>query len=152
MKLSEALVLRADARTRIEQLRARLKASVLVQEGEQPAEDPQTLLAEVDRLLTSMGALIAAINRTNLSTLLATGDTLTDALARRDVLKLRQDVLRGVADHASGRVDRYSRTEIRSVPTIDVGAVRRQVDALAQQYRELDTAIQAANWTTELLE
>ncbi len=152
MKLSEALVLRADDHKRIEQLRARLKASVLVQEGEQPPEDPQELLAELDRLLTQLGSLIARINRTNLSTSLANGQTLTAALAQRDVLKLRQDVLRSLADHASGRVDRYSRSEIRSVPTIDVGALRRQVDGLAQQYRELDTAIQAANWTTDLWE
>ena len=40
MKLSEALVLRADIQKRIEQLRERLKTSALVQEGERPPEDP----------------------------------------------------------------------------------------------------------------
>ncbi len=33
MKLSEALILRADIQKRIEQLRTRLQASVMVQEG-----------------------------------------------------------------------------------------------------------------------
>ena len=49
-------------------------------------------------------------------------------------------------------MDRYSRSEIRKVATVDVSALRRQMDTLAQQRRELDTAIQATNWATELAE
>jgi hypothetical protein len=30
--------------------------------------------------------------------------------------------------------------------------LRRQMDEMAKQRRELDTTIQAANWTTELIE
>jgi hypothetical protein len=33
-----------------------------------------------------------------------------------------------------------------------VAALRRQIDDLARQHRELDTAIQAVNWTSNLLE
>jgi hypothetical protein len=153
MKLSEALVLRADIQKRIEQLRERLKTSALVQEGERPPEDPQELLAELDRLLDELAGLIARINRTNLGARLLDGSaTLTDALAQRDVLKLRHSVLQSVADAAVQPINRYSRTEIRSVPTVDVGALRRQVDEIALRYRTLDTAIQAANWATELLD
>ncbi len=125
MKLSEALVLRAD---------------------------PRELLAELDRLFEQLTDLIPRINRTNLSATLEGGLTLTDALARRDILTLRGGVLKSTADAAANTVGRYSRTEIRQVATIDVGALRRQIDRLAQERRELDTAIQAANWTTELLD
>ena len=149
MKLSEALVQRADIQKRIEQLRERLRMSVLVQEGERPPED---LLAEVDRLLDGLAALIAQINRTNLGARLENGVTLTDALAQRDVLKLRHGVIKSAADAAVHPLNRYSRTEIRSVPTVEVGALRRQADEIAQQYRALDTAIQATNWATELLD
>jgi hypothetical protein len=152
MKLSEALVLRADTQKRIEQLRARLRLSAIVQEGEQPSEDPQALLAELDRLLDSLVDLIARINRTNQVARLADGATLTEALARRDVLKLRTSVLTTAADAASNRTVRYGRAEIRTLPTVDVGALRRRLDGLAQQHRELDTAIQAVNWSTDLLE
>ncbi len=152
MKLSEALVLRADMQKRVEQLRERLRTSALVQEGEQPPEDPQELLAELDRLFEQLTGLIPRINRTNLSATLEGGLTLTDALARRDILTLRGSVLKSTADAAANTVGRYSRTEIRQVATIDIGALRRQVDRLAQERRELDTAIQAANWTTELLD
>ncbi len=47
MKLAEGLVLRKDTKKRIEQLRERLKLSALVQEGEEPAENPHDLLAEL---------------------------------------------------------------------------------------------------------
>jgi hypothetical protein len=35
---------------------------------------------------------------------------------------------------------------------LDVGAVRREIDGLARRQRELDTAIQEHNWTTDLIE
>ena len=152
MKLAEALVLRADIQKRVEQLRGRLTASALVQEGEQPPEDPQTLLAELDQLLDQLAGLIIAINRTNLQTPLADQASLTAALARRDVLDLRLDMLNTVANTASQRLDRYGRSEIRRIPTVDVAALRKEIDRVAQRRRELDTSIQATNWATELVE
>lgn len=152
MKLAEALVLRADLQNRVEQLRGRLLASALVQEGEQPPEQPQTLLAELDDLLGQLATLVLAINRTNLETSMAAQPSITAALARRDMLDLRLGILRQVADAASQRIDRYGRSEIRRVSTVDVAALRRDLDGLAQQRRELDTAIQATNWTVDLVE
>jgi hypothetical protein len=151
MKLAEALVLRADIQRRVEQLRERLRVSALVQEGDQPPEDPQTLLAELNDLLGQLAGLIVAINRTNLQATLADGTTITAGLALRDVLDLRLGALKALADTASQRIDRYGRSEIRRVPTVDVGALRRDIDQIAQQRRRLDTDIQATNWTTELI-
>ena len=152
MKLAEALVLRADIQSRVEALRERLKQSALVQEGEKPPEDPQALLAELDRLLNQLAGLIEHINRTNLQTRLPDGRTVTYALAERDVLTLRRSVLESLAETAGATVNRYSRAEIRLAATVDVGALRKQIDQLAQQRREVDTAIQAINWTADLIE
>jgi hypothetical protein len=152
MKLAEALVLRADLQKRIEQLRARLQESALVQEGEQPSEDPRELLGELERLLGELTAIIGRINRANLSTQLAGGMTLTEALARRDALALQYSIIESVASRAGNRANRYSRSEIRLVPTVDVAALRRQLDTLAQRRRELDVAIQSTNWATDLAE
>jgi hypothetical protein len=96
--------------------------------------------------------LIAAINLTNAASRLEGGRTVTEALARRDVLALRQSVLRSAADAVAQASARYSRSEIRLTRQIDVAAIRREIDDLARQLRELDTAIQEHNWTTELLE
>lgn len=152
MKLAEALVLRADLQKRVVQVRDRLRQSALVQEGEQPPENPQELLAELDRVLNQLGEMIARINRTNMQTILIAGKTLTDALAERDVLALRYGVLNMLADTASVRIDRLGRSEIRKIATVDVSDVRKQADDVARRRRELDTAIQALNWATDLIE
>ncbi len=51
----------------------------------------------------------------------------------------------------SNRVLRYGRYEIRILPAVGVAPLRRRVNEVARKRRELDAAIQAANWTTELL-
>ncbi len=152
MKLAEALVLRADLQKRIAQLRERLRQSALVQEGEQPPENPEQLLTELDQLLSQLGAMIARINRTNMQVHLPEGEILSDALARRDMLSLRYGIITGLAETAANRIERYGRSEIRKISTVDVAALRRQLDEIARLRRELDTTIQATNWTVDVVE
>jgi hypothetical protein len=144
--------LRADYQKRIEQLRERILQNVKVQEGEPPAEDPNALLAEMERVAAELLELIQRINRTNSATKLAPDDmTIADAIAARDVLRLRQGVYRAAADTAVIRQDRYSRSEVRFESVIDAAAAQAQADDLARAYRELDTRLQEANWQTDLL-
>ncbi len=150
VKLGEALARRAELQTRLTQVRDRLRASALVQEGDQPAEDPQPLLAELDAIASELEDLIAAINVTNAQTRLESGMTLTEALARRDVLGMLHGALKAVAEATAQQQARYSRSEIRLVRTFDVGAVRARVDQLAREHRQLDVEIQNANWTVDL--
>lgn len=150
VKLGEALARRAELQTRLTQMRDRLRASALVQEGDQPAEDPQPLLAELDAIASELEDLIAAINVTNAQTRLESGMTLTEALARRDVLGMLHGALKAVAEATAQQQARYSRSEIRLVRTFDVGAVRARVDQLARERRQLDVEIQNANWTVDL--
>lgn len=152
MKLAEALVLRADTKKRLEQLRGRLNASALVQEGEAPPEDPRVLLAELETLTADFERLVIGINRTNSSVNIAGVGSLTVALARRDALDLKFSVLSGFLEAASSRVNRYSRTEIKLVSTVDVAALRKQLDEVARLRRDLDSSIQGTNWMTDLLE
>jgi hypothetical protein len=152
MKLAEALALRSDAQRRVEQLRARIAANARYQEGEEPAEDAAELLTEVEGVLVELEDLIRRINRTNATTSLGDG-TLTDALARRDVLRLRHSVLVSSAEAAAGRASvRQLRSELRQLAALPVGELRRRADAVARDVRELDTAVQQANWTVELVE
>jgi hypothetical protein len=152
MKVGEALTLRSQLQTRFQLLRERLKSSALVQEGESPPEDPTALLGELEGIAGELESLIARINKTNLATTLPDGRSLTDALARRDHLGLLQSALHQVAETASAAQARYGRAELRIVRTVDVGALRQRADELAKERRELDAAIQEANWQTELVE
>lgn len=152
MKLAQALINRADAQKRIQQLRERLMRSARVQEGEKPPENPQELLEELRRVLDEFTDLVQRINRTNSATSFADGETLTDALAQRDTLALERGVLAGLAQAASHVDYRYSRSEVKYLSTVNVANLQQQVDDLARQYRELDTTIQELNWQVELVE
>jgi hypothetical protein len=152
--IGEALNRRSDLQKRITQLEERLRTSVLVQEDEQPPEQPEELLSELDAYCAELQRLIARINHTNASSRLATGETVTEALARRDVLALRAAALRTAIRAATDRGlwGRYSRSEIRMVRQIRVSDVRSDVDARAKEQRELDNDLQEHNWTTQLIE
>jgi hypothetical protein len=152
MKLAEALVLRADHQKRVAQLKQRLQLVARVQEGDRPAEDPQALLAELERVIAELTDLIQRINRTNAATALEPGLTISDALAVRDMLDLRHGAFRELAQRATVTQDRYSRSEIRFQSTVDAGALQHRADQVAQERRDLDTRLQAANWVIDLAE
>lgn len=95
--------------------------------------------------------LVSSINRTNSKTEFDKKRSISDAIAERDVVGKRRDFLAGIADAASTRQDRYSKSEVRFVATVSVGKLQTEVDQLAKRYRELDTRLQELNWKTELI-
>lgn len=153
MKLAEALINRADAQKRIQQLQARLARNAIVQEGEQPAEDPLELFAELDRVIAQLTQLVKQINRTNSAIRFDDGRTLTDALADRDALMTERTALNSVLNALNSQNQfRYSRSEIKAVATVDVRTIQQRIDDLARDYRQLDAAIQQINWQADLIE
>lgn len=102
MKLSEALILRADAQKQTAQLRQRLIRSAKVQEGEQPPENPQQLIAELEATLEELVALIKQINRTNSLTEFQ-ARTLSNVLAERDTLLLKHNAYSNLIRQRFGR-------------------------------------------------
>ena len=152
MKLAEALVERKAAQTKISELNERVQRVIFVQEGEQPAEQPADLLQELEHVAQRLTALIAAINRTNLQAQLPDGRTIMAAIAERDVVRMHLGVLDALIRSAGSPHFRTRGSEIRFVVTLDIAQVQRDRDRLAKQYRELDTAIQAVNWSVDLVE
>ncbi len=152
MKVAEALILRSDAQKRIEQLRERINRNAKVQEGDEPAENPTALLQEFDAIAKTLVDLVQRINRTNSATELTPGRSISDAIAQRDDLRLRQSIHSGLASEATVTMGRYSKSEVKFQSTVDVAAIQRQADELARHYRDLDALIQANNWQTELLD
>lgn len=152
MKLAEALVLRADNQRRLEQLKQRLIRNAKVQEGDNPAENPVELVEEINRVAHEVMLLVQRINRTNATTTLDDGMHISDALAARDTLALRQSVYRELAQTASVVQDRFTRSEIKFRSTVDIAEVQKEADRLANEYRALDSRIQQHNWITDLME
>ena len=151
MKLAEALQERADLNRRIEQLRYRLSNNVLVQEREKPLEHPAALLEELESSFTRLEWLIARINLTNCAVKVE-GRSLTELIARRDVLSLRADAYRRLVEEASQNTHRATRTEIKILSAVDVPALQRQADDASRELRLLDNTLQATNWTADLME
>lgn len=149
MKLAEALSLRADLQQRFSQLKKRLKASTKIQEGDTPPENVDGLRREMDEILEHLEDIIYRINFTNMNTVAGSG-TLTELIARRDILTMRVSALREIADNMTEREDRFGRSEIRYVRTVDVSDLRKELDRYSKELRELDNTIQSLNWTVEL--
>ncbi|MFB7382342.1 DIP1984 family protein, partial [Kitasatospora purpeofusca] len=113
-------------------------------------------LAPLAAVLDELERLIRQINRTNSTAVVEGGGTLTDALARRDVLRLRHSVTTAAADAASGRDQRGAvrqlRSELRILSALPVAELRAEADLLAKEIREVDTLIQRTNWEIDLIE
>lgn len=150
MKLAEALQERADLNRMIESLRVRLMNNALVQEGEEPAEDPVLLKRELDASIERLQELMRRINLTNCETQVD-GESLTGIIAKKDSLLLKVSVYRDMVDAASRTVSRARNTEIRIISTLPVSELQATADELAKEIRLLDNKLQEWNWKTELL-
>ena len=149
MKIAEALQERADLNRRIEQLRARLINNALKQEGEEPAEDPAKLLKELDECIAQQTQLIAAINLANAKTM-ADGVSLTELIAKRDMLKVKIEAYRDLISEASVTYQRARNSEIRILSAVNVRELQKKADRLSRELRETDNLIQSVNWTSEM--
>ncbi len=152
MKLAEAFILRADCLKQFRLLKDRLFAIAKIQEGDDLVESPQDLMRSLEQIATEFADLIKKINKTNSTLVFTEGKTLSDTLAERDVLALRRKMYEDLAEHATIEQNRYSKSEVKFVITINVLDTHKQIDALSKAYRELDSKIQQFNWATDLIE
>lgn len=149
MKLAVALQERSDLQQKVSELDLRLRLNATYQEDEKPAEDISALLKELEEALDRLEVLIARIHKTNLLTEVE-GKSLTELLARREVLTLKRRSLVQLSDEASSLTPRHGRSEIKVYPSVDVSALRKNIDKVSKELREIEMLIQEANWTTEL--
>jgi predicted ATP-dependent Lon-type protease len=152
MKLAEALIMRSDCQKRIAQLKSRLLANARVQENEVPAERPEDLIKELELVSEQLVDLVKRINRTNSTTEFSKGKSIADVLAQRDVLVVQRQVYVELAATAAFRQDRFTRSEVKYISTINVTETQKRADELSRNYRELDARVQEVNWRTELLD
>lgn len=151
MKIAEALILRADLQKKSASLRERIGKNVVVQDGDTPFEDPDKLLKEAYSVLQEFETLVCRINQSNSVTKLPDGRTLTEAIAHRDMLAAKHSLLNHAIANSQKDPDRYSRSEIKWVATVNVQSLQKQTEDLAKKIRELNVAIQACNWESDLV-
>ena len=109
------------------------------------------LLRELNECIMMLEWLISHINLTNCS-VSVNGQTLTEMLARKDVLTMKLSIYRDLVNTSSRAAYRARNTEIKILPTLRVTELQKQVDLLAKELRLLDNSLQQTNWTTDLIE
>ena len=152
MKLAEALLLRSDLQKKLASLRERIGMNSVVQDGEQPHEDPQKLITESFGVMQQLEQIVFGINQANLEHSLRDGRTITAAISRRDTLIAQHSLLQHAISNSHKEPDRYSRSEIKWKATLDIAKLQKQSDDLAKKIRELNSAIQETNWKVEIKE
>lgn len=155
MKLAEGLITRAALQKDISSLESRINKNLIVQEGQRAQEDAGALVEEFISMQRALTELITAIQRANATNYLLdkddrpTGETLQDALIRRDGLVNLADRLRGFAGEAVPNM-RYSVNEIKLNSTVDSVQLLKRANLYAKEARDLDILIQKTNWQVEL--
>ncbi|RZG44395.1 DIP1984 family protein [Acinetobacter wuhouensis] len=152
MKLAEALLTRSDQQKKLASLKQRINANVLVQDGDEPSEDPNDLLKQVFALTQESQKLVLAIHMTNATAKLADGRSLLALLTQRDELVERHKILTSAISNTNREPDRYSSREIKWHKVITVSSLQKQADDISAKLRDLNVLIQATNWQIDLLE
>jgi len=144
MKLGEALTLRARQSQKLNDFRGRIASNVLVQEGDEPSEDVESLLAHHNTLSAEHAALIMAINTANVN------EAILDMIVTRDHLRRKLSALRAVVSGATTTPFSYSRTEIKWTPLVDVALYQGMIEDTESEINVLDVKLQEVNWQVEL--
>ena len=152
MKLAEALLLRSDQQKKLVSLKQRINANVLIQDGDEPSEDPNELLKQVFALTKESQKLVFAIHQTNALAKLNDGRSLLALLTQRDELVERHKILTSAISNTNREPDRYSSREIKWRKVIPVSSLQKQADDISAKLRDLNVLIQANNWKIDLIE
>jgi len=151
MKLGAALSQRAKLAQRLNDLKGRIKANCLVQEGQQATEDPALLISEYSIASADFRDLVEKIALTNAATMVGERTLLALLQDRESLIRMR-NLYGTTADSATPSSDRYRymRSELAHTSTVDVAEMRRLEDSLNTQIAELDSLIQQTNWETDI--
>lgn len=150
MKLAEALSRRSSLQKDLSWIKDQFNKISRVPEGGSPSEDPIAMFARMEDRANEYGCLLYSINSVNLKATDSQGRSMTELLALRDTLRAKQGILAFAYDKATEKDDVYGRQELRYVPTMDVVALRKKLENIGGELRELNLLIQRLNWEVEI--
>jgi len=151
MRLAEALIKRKELFNTLSSLIERIGEEAVIPEDETPSETAAELLEEYDGLVSQLDDLIGRINKTNNKTKLTETKTLSDAIIKRDMLKLKHNAYESILNNiAYSSRKRVKKDEVKYLSTLSVPGIRKALDNIAKEIRELNVSLQATNWAVEL--
>jgi hypothetical protein len=153
MKLSKALIERAELQRQNRHIIRHLQENVRLPEDDEPTASIENLMEQYEANMGRLSELIRRINKTNCLTEMD-GGTITDAIARRDCLSSHihsyQEIYDSVTSHDRSRFDN-GEIRVKYVRHLDSRILKDKIDSLSKAFRLLDSALQEKNWATELL-
>jgi hypothetical protein len=159
MKLAEALALKGRLNTKMTELKGRMQGSLTVEEGSTPVDSFDAVAQSYDDAARELRELDQRILLTNQTATLVhesrEGQTLASALVDRADIGRRRAFHRAAADGARQATNtryRFRAQELRTEVLIDVEVQDAIVEELDAAWTDLDAAIQATNWATNLAE
>lgn len=153
MKLAQALIERKALKQKIATTQQRVVNNAVREVGTTQETDAASLFEANEKLRVEYANLIIRINNTNNSVTIESGETISEAIVKRDAAKDRLAALEQILS-ASLKRDNGFRGEDRVVYESafkDRLSIRSEIDKAAKFYRELDILIQSANWSNDLI-
>jgi hypothetical protein len=154
MNILEAFDLTDDLQKRIENLRRRYVNSVVVKRGEKHIEDPQSLLVELEDSYTQLNDINCRIKTAHATTRNYKGQTLLQLMGDKSIVEQRHDILTRAFDECLyGDADvynSYNRCQVDYDVTIDLGSLKKEIDSLEIQLRQLTSEIRQLEIKTEI--
>ena len=154
MNILEALSLKKDLESRIENLGNRYVTNITVLHGKSPHEDPEILLKEINESIAQLNNLCYRINIADLTVKNSEGKTLIELVIDKKSTEDSLEILRRALNEVTfGTWNEYGYTSSRDVEfdtVIDIGTVTKQVDECAEKLRKLTSEIEKLNVSTEI--
>jgi len=152
--LAEALNVRASLNTKLGDLRNRIENNIYISNGNDPYEDVQELLNKALEVSNELENLVNVINQTNNNTKFESeiySGTLSEALAHRDTLSQQIKTISQALDSIPSSKRSFFEDRTNGRVLLSVSVLRERKDEFATKLRKLDTDIQKANWSTDLV-
>jgi len=154
MNIFEAIELKKDLQTRIDDLGKRYVFCSTVKKGEKPIENPQELQTELEDNLSQLNDICCRINAANNTSRNSQGQTLVQLLAEKAIVEKRLEILRRTfSEIIFGDADFYNYCNKPACDydaTIDIKSTKEQIDHQEARLRELNSEIQTLDLTTEI--
>ena len=152
MFLAEALLRKAALKKELDALEQRMCESARIPHDEEPVDDYLILLDNYRQKEGELLDISIRILATNNSTTFKEGETVSQAIVRRDSLKRTVSMYsKLIGATTGGGRGLFSSRDIKYKRVVDMDMVRANMDNVAMQYRDLDVKLQQLNWNTDLL-
>ena len=152
MLLAEALLRKSVLKKELEALEQRMSESARVPHDEEPVDDYLLLLESYRKKEGELLEMNLRILETNFNTSFEEGETISQAIIRRDSLRRLVSMYNKLLSAATGGDRRlFSSRDVKYRRIVDMDKARVNKDNTAMKYRELDVKLQQLNWNTELL-